>query len=426
MTEEKISKRDQIKKGEKSLNVPISLSQISLKEEKRLTTGMAELDRVLGGGIVPESVILVGGDPGIGKSTLLLQASQKIASNRQDASHFGNILYITGEESKKQIKLRAERMKVDSENLLILTETNLESILDELKENPPLVAVIDSIQTTYTQTLESPPGTISQIRECAAQLINFAKTKGTSIFLVGHVTKEGSIAGPKVLEHMVDTVLYFEGEKNYAYRILRTVKNRFGPSNEIGVFQMEEQGLKEVLNPSQIFLSERKKNLPGSVVVCSIEGTRPILLELQALVSPTNYGVPQRVSTGIDYKRLALLLAILEKREGIHLGLFDVFVNVAGGIRVDEPGVDLGVALALISSFKDLPADKETVVMGEVGLAGEVRAISQIEARIKEAEKLGFKRCVIPESNKKNLSSRFSIEIFGIERIDQTFNLILT
>jgi DNA repair protein RadA/Sms len=317
-------------------------------------------------------------------------------------------------------------MKVDSENLLILTETNLESILDELKENPPLVAVIDSIQTTYTQTLESPPGTISQIRECAAQLSNFAKTKGTSIFLVGHVTKEGSIAGPKVLEHMVDTVLYFEGEKNYAYRILRTVKNRFGPSNEIGVFQMEEQGLKEVLNPSQIFLSERKKNLPGSVVVCSIEGTRPILLELQALVSPTNYGVPQRVSTGIDYKRLALLLAILEKREGIHLGLFDVFVNVAGGIKVDEPGVDLGVALALISSFKDLPADKETVVMGEVGLAGEVRAISKIEARIKEAEKLGFKRCVIPESNKKNLSSRFSIEIFGIERIDQTFNLILT
>ena len=420
MTEEKISKRDQIKKGEKSLNIPISLSQISLKEEQRFSTGIVEFDRVLGGGIMPESVILVGGDPGIGKSTLLLQVGQKIASN------FGNILYITGEESKKQIKLRAERMGIDSENLLILTETNLESILDELKENPPLVAIIDSIQTTYTQTLESPPGTISQIRECAAQLSNFAKTKGTSIFLVGHVTKEGSIAGPKVLEHMVDTVLYFEGEKNYAYRILRTVKNRFGPSNEIGVFQMEEQGLKEVLNPSQVFLSERKKDLPGSVVVCSIEGTRPILLELQALVSPTNYGVPQRVSTGIDYKRLALLLAILEKREGIHLGLLDVFVNVAGGIKVDEPGVDLGVALALISSFKDFPADKETVVMGEVGLGGEIRAISQIEPRIKEAEKLGFKRCVIPESNKKNLSSRFSIEILGAERIDQTQNLILT
>ena len=417
MVEERVTKHRTPHSHQKTSSVP--LKEVDVADEDRITTGIKEFDRAVGGGIVKGSVILVGGDPGIGKSTLLLQISEKIASQ------FEKVLYITGEESLKQIKLRAERLKINPNRIEILTETNLDLILDVLRKDIPCMTVIDSIQTTYTQNLESTPGSISQIRECAGALIQFAKQSGSPVFLVGHVTKDGSIAGPKVLEHMVDTVLYFEGEKSCLFRILRAVKNRFGSSNEIGVFQMEERGLLEVENPSLLFLPERAGDVSGSVVVCCMEGTRPLLLELQALVSPSSYGTPQRVSSGIDYKRLALLLAILEKREGLSVAAFDVFVNVAGGVRIEEPAVDLGVVVALASSLKEVPAERESVVIGEVGLGGEVRAVGQIERRIKEAEKLGFKRCVIPHGNLKGLNQKFDIEIIGVKSIIETLNLIL-
>jgi len=419
MVEERITKhRGGTHPTQRVSSVP--LREVDVAEEDRITTGIKEFDRAVGGGIVKGSVVLVGGDPGIGKSTLLLQISEKIASQ------FEKVLYITGEESLKQIKLRAERLKINPNRIEILTETNLDLILDVLRQDIPYMTVIDSIQTTYTQNLESTPGSISQIRECAAALIGFAKQSQSPVFLVGHVTKDGSIAGPKVLEHMVDTVLYFEGEKSCLFRILRAVKNRFGSSNEIGVFQMEERGLLEVENPSMLFLPERAGDVSGSVVVCCMEGTRPLLLELQGLVSPSSYGTPQRVSSGVDYKRLALLLAILEKREGLSMAAYDVFVNVAGGVRVDEPALDLGVVVALASSLKEVPADKESVVIGEVGLGGEVRAVGQIERRIKEAEKLGFKRCAIPQGNLKGLNQKFDIKLVGVKNIQETINLMLT
>jgi DNA repair protein RadA/Sms len=418
MVEERITERRRARSDQKASSVP--LREVDLADEDRIASGMGEFDRVVGGGIVRGSVILVGGDPGIGKSTLLLQISEKIASQ------YDKVLYITGEESLKQIKLRAERLNINPNRIEILTETNLDLILDVLRQDVPYMTVIDSIQTTYTPNLESTPGSISQIRECASALIQFAKQSHSPVFLVGHVTKDGSIAGPKVLEHMVDTVLYFEGEKSCLFRILRTVKNRFGSSNEIGVFQMEEKGLLEVENPSVLFLPESAGNVSGSVVVCCMEGTRPLLLELQALVSPSSYGTPQRVSSGVDYKRLALLLAILEKREGFSTAAFDVFVNMAGGARIDEPAVDLGVVVALASSLKEVPAQRESVVMGEVGLGGEVRAVSQIERRIKEAEKLGFKKCIIPHGNLKGLSQEFGVEIVGVKSIQETIKLALT
>ena len=399
---------------------PIPLNQVEGEEEELTSIGIKEFDRVLGGGLVKESVSLVGGDPGIGKSTLLLQVAEKVARN------FGKVLYITGEESLRQLKLRADRLGVGSDNIEILTQTNLFQILEVLKQTSPFLVIVDSIQTTYSDILESPPGSISQIRECASQFIDFAKKGGCSFFLVGHVTKDGSLAGPKVLEHMVDTVLYFEGEKNHAYRILRTVKNRFGPTNEIGVFQMQQKGLVEVENPSLLFLSEKKEDISGSVVVCSLEGTRPILLELQALISVSNYGMPQRVSTGIDQKRLSLLLAILEKKQGLSMSTRDVFVNIAGGVKVDEPAVDLGTLVAIVSSFKDIPADSNSAVIGEVGLGGEVRGVSHIEQRIKESEKLGFTRCVVPQGNLENLHEKFNIEINGVKNIKQAFNLMLS
>lgn len=420
LVEEKISKKARSTPQGKLSSVPISLDKIELHKETRTKTDISELDRVLGGGMVRGGVVLVGGDPGIGKSTLLLEVAEKVAEKR------GKVLYVTGEESATQIKLRAERMKISSSQIQVLTETDLFIILNVLKRELPVLAVIDSIQTMNTQELESAPGSISQIRECTARLLAFGKAYSCSLFLIGHVTKDGAIAGPRVLEHMVDTVLYFEGDKNYAYRILRAVKNRFGPSGEIGVFQMEEKGLKEITNPSQVFLSERNKNLSGSAVVCAMEGTRPILLEVQALTSPTSYGMPQKVASGVDYKRLALLLAILEKRIGINIGTFDVFVNVAGGIRVEEPAIDLGILVAIVSSFKDMPVDQNTVVIGEVGLDGEVRAVSHIQPRIKEAQKLGFKRCVIPMGNKKNLNQRFEINNVGVGEINETINLALT
>jgi len=416
MTEERVTKHK--KTYAKQKTAPTPLGEVNVQDEDRVKTGLKEFDRVVGGGIVRGSVILVGGDPGIGKSTLLLQISEKIASG------YHKVLYITGEESLKQIKLRAERLKITPDKIEILTETNLDLILEILRQDIPFMVVIDSIQTTYTQNLESTPGSISQIRECAHTLINFAKETGSSVFLVGHVTKDGSIAGPKVLEHMVDTVLYFEGEKNHIYRILRTVKNRFGSANEIGIFQMQESGLGQVENASLLFLSERAQNISGSVVVCSLEGTRPLLLELQALVSPSSYGMPQRVCSGIDYKRLALLLAILEKRADMSLGAFDVFVNVAGGVKIEEPAVDLGTMVAIASSFKDVPADNKSVLIGEVGLGGEVRAVNQIERRIKEAEKLGFENCLIPQGNLKTLNQRFNINITGVKTVGEAFGCI--
>jgi DNA repair protein RadA/Sms len=418
MVEEKVTRHRTTRSSQKTHPTP--LKEVAWGDEDRISTGIKEFDRVVGGGVVRGSVVLVGGDPGIGKSTLLLQISEKIASQ------FDKVLYITGEESLKQLKLRAERLKINPNRIEILTETNLDLILDVLKQDVPNMTVIDSIQTTYTPTLESTPGSIGQIRECAAALIGFAKQNQTPVFLVGHVTKDGSIAGPKVLEHMVDTVLYFEGERSHLFRILRAVKNRFGSANEIGVFQMEEKGLLEVENPSLLFLPERAQEVSGSVVVCCMEGTRPLLLELQALVSPSNYGTPQRVSSGVDYKRLALLLAILEKREGLSLASFDVFVNVAGGVRIDEPAMDLGVAVALASSLKEIPAHRESVVIGEVGLGGEVRAVSQIERRIKEAEKLGFSRCIVPQGNLKSLNQKFDVEIIGVKSIQEALDIMLT
>jgi DNA repair protein RadA/Sms len=418
MVEEKITRRRSGRSTEKSNPTP--LKEVDWGDEDRISTGIKEFDRVVGGGVVKGSVVLVGGDPGIGKSTLLLQISEKIAFQ------FDRVLYITGEESLKQIKLRAERLKINPNRIDILTETNLDLILDVLRRDVPNMAVIDSIQTTYNPNLESTPGSISQIRECAASLIGFAKQSQSPVFLVGHVTKDGSIAGPKVLEHMVDTVLYFEGEKSCLFRILRAVKNRFGSSNEIGVFQMEERGLAEVENPSMLFLPERAQQVSGSVVVCCMEGTRPLLLELQALVSPSSYGTPQRVSSGVDYKRLALLLAIMEKREGLSAAAFDVFVNLAGGVRIDEPAMDLGVVVALASSLKEVPAHRESVVIGEVGLGGEVRAVSQIERRIKEAEKLGFSRCIVPHGNLKGLNQNHNVEIRGVRSIRETLDMMLT
>jgi DNA repair protein RadA/Sms len=419
LVEEKVFQPKKGRQHKKSLlTPPISLSQIDAQEEFRILSGNKEFDRAMGGGLVSGSVILVGGEPGIGKSTLLLQICEKLTYK------LGKSLYLTGEESLKQIKLRANRLKISSDKIEVLTETNVDSILAALENVNPALVVIDSIQTSYSEDLESTPGSISQIRECASQFINFAKENGSIFFLIGHVTKDGFIAGPKVLEHMVDTVVYFEGEKNHPYRILRTAKNRFGSTNEIGIFQMQENGLVEVSNPSFLFLAERAENVSGSMVVCSLEGTRPLLLEVQALVSPTNYGIPQRVCSGIDSKRLALLLAIIEKRVGIRLGASDVFFNVAGGVKVDEPAVDLGVIIAIISSFKDIPANPNTVIIGEVGLGGEVRGVNQIEKRIKEAEKLGFKRVIIPENNLKNLSEKFKLEVKGVKKVAETAKLI--
>ncbi|MRR09707.1 DNA repair protein RadA, partial [bacterium] len=368
---------------------PKTLDQISLADRARMRTGIGEFDRVTGGGIVPGSLLLVGGDPGIGKSTLTLQLMQALAQDRK-------VLYVSGEESLEQIKLRADRLGVASPNILLLSETALESILPAIEDAKPDIVVIDSIQTMYRADLESAPGSVGQVRECGAELMRLAKQRTVATVLIGHVTKEGVIAGPRTLEHMVDTVLYLEGERHHAYRILRSVKNRFGSTNEIGVFEMREQGLAEVANPSRIFLSERSSGVPGSVVVCSLEGTRPLLVEIQALASPASFGAPQRNTTGFNHRRLAMLLAVLERRAGLNLGMHDVFVNVAGGLKLEEPAVDLGVACAVASAFKNRPADGDAVLVGEIGLGGEVRSVGQLEKRAHEAHKLGFRRVVGP------------------------------
>ena len=387
--------------------LPLPLTQVTRGEEERLLTRIGELDRVLGGGIVKGSLVLIGGDPGIGKSTLLLQAAAGLARSCHESEQV--ILYISGEESASQLRMRGDRLGVQSQHVYILTETSMELIREQVSRLRPRVLVVDSIQAVFTADLTSAPGSVSQVRECTAQLMTLAKSFNMPILIIGHVTKEGTIAGPRVLEHMVDTVLYFEGERHHVYRILRTVKNRFGPTNEIGVFEMQQAGLVEVENPSELFLAERPWHASGSIVMASMEGTRPLLVELQALGSPSGFGAPRRVANGIDYQRMVLLLAVLEKRLGLPLQERDIYVNVVGGLHIDEPAIDLGVVMAVVSSLQDTPLDPELVVFGEVGLTGEVRAVGQVEARLREAAKLGFRRCLLPQANCQQ-------EVAGIER----------
>jgi DNA repair protein RadA/Sms len=409
--EETVKDRDLKKRSTEPIK-PIGLNSLQITTSDRLSTGIGELDRVLGGGIVKGSLILIGGDPGIGKSTLLLQATNNIAKTN------GKVLYVSGEESLTQIKLRAERLQVSSENIFLLTENLVERILECAEEQNLSTLVVDSIQTVYTEDSVSAPGSVSQIRESATKFMNFAKSTGVPVFLIGHVTKEGAIAGPRVLEHLVDTVLYFEGDRGYAYRILRSVKNRFGSTNEIGVFEMTEAGLAEVENPSLIFLSEHAPT-SGSTITATIEGTRAILTEIQALVTPTTFGIPRRNFIGVDYQRVNLLIAVLEKRGRINLAGADIFVNVVGGLKITEPSSDLAVLSAIISSFKDIPLHEGLVIFGEVGLSGEVRAISQTELRLREAVRIGMKRAIIPKSNLERLKENFSLKIKGVKSIDE-------
>ena len=397
---------------------PAPIHEIDTAEAGRVLSGIGEFDRVLGGGLVPGSVILIGGDPGIGKSTLLLQAFAAVSQKGLTC------LYVSGEESPRQIKMRAERLGIIASNLLILSETALERIIEQVKKFKPGLLVIDSIQTIFSSTNPSAPGSIAQVRESSGSIIVLAKKTGLTTFLIGHVTKDGAIAGPRVLEHMVDTVLYFEGERGHSFRILRAVKNRFGSTNEIGVFEMKEAGLKEVTNPSEIFLMERPLEVPGSAVVCSMEGTRPILVELQALVSRSFLAVPRRTTIGVDHNRVALLVAVLEKKMGVRLFDQDIFVNVAGGVHVDEPAVDLGVVAAVASSHKEKSIDPRTVFFGEVGLAGEIRGISQAEARVKEAGKLGFERCILPASNSSQLTHIKHPKLAGVGSLQESWKLL--
>ncbi|HNR69162.1 MAG TPA: DNA repair protein RadA [bacterium] len=389
----------------KSESPALLLQDIDSDREPRLTMHSAEFNRVLGNGLVPGSVVLVGGDPGIGKSTLLLQEAAAYSANAA-------VLYIAGEESNRQIKLRADRLALHSNHLFILAETELESIIDGVERIHPQLLVVDSIQTIFSRNLESAPGSISQVRECALQLIRLAKNNNMPVFLVGHVTKEGYLAGPKVLEHMVDALLLFEGDRDHFYRILRAAKNRFGSTREIGVFEMNERGLQDVPNPSAVFLAERRAESSGSTVICCMEGTRPILLEIQALVTPTNYGLPQRTTTGFDNKRIAMLLAVLEKKLGYRVGTMDVFVNAVGGLHIDETAADLGILACMVSSIRNLAIDPEVILLGEVGLGGELRSVSHIDSRLSEAEKMGFKRAIVPQSN--------ALRTVAAHRIDQT------
>jgi len=400
-------------------NKPETLHDISVQEEERYGTGMNELDRVLGGGIVRGSLILIGGDPGIGKSTLLLQICNHLGKEGK------RVLYISGEESARQIKMRANRLRVSAEGIFLLSETNLDLIMNHVEDVQPDFLVVDSIQTIFRPQMASAPGSVSQVREATAVLMGLAKTTGVAVFIVGHVTKEGAIAGPRVLEHMVDTVLYFEGERHYTYRILRSVKNRFGSTNEIGLFEMRESGLAEILNPSELLLSKRDQDVSGSTVLCTMEGTRPMLVEVQALVSTTAFGMARRMSTGIDYNRVVLLMAVLEKKVGLQLYNQDAYVNVAGGLRIDEPAADLAVVVAIASSFRNVPVRSDLVVMGEVGLTGEVRGISQVEKRIAESAKLGFKVCVIPKDNLKGLKRPQGIEVIGVDSVSETLDILL-
>jgi DNA repair protein RadA/Sms len=396
---------------------PVSLDQIQSDGEVRFHTGIGEWDRVLGGGLTKGSLVLLAGDPGIGKSTLLLQALSSM-------SRGGPVLYVSAEESPQQLKSRAQRLGIRSPDLFIFSETSLEAVLDEIEKNPPLALAVDSIQTMHTRLLDVAPGSISQVRECTSRLMRTGKEAGISIFLVGHVTKEGAIAGPRALEHLVDTVLYLEGDRTHTFRLLRTVKNRYGSTNEVGVFEMKESGLEEVPNPSQLLLAERPKGVSGSVVACSVEGTRPILVELQALVSSTGWMQPRRTSMGVDTNRLSLLLAVLEKKLGFNFAQQDVFINVAGGVRLVEPATDLALTTALMSSYLDRPLPQDLVVWGEVGLAGEVRGVGHSALRAGEASKLGFTSCLMPRSNSERLSQEMDSRSIGVRSLQEVLQML--
>jgi DNA repair protein RadA/Sms len=397
---------------------PVPINTVDLDAECRIQTGVHELDRVLGGGLVPGTLILIGGDPGIGKSTLMLQAFFGLA----DAGR--KVLYVSGEESLRQLRLRSRRLDTVSENLLVASEIDVAAILNMMSSEKPEVMVVDSIQTLFNPELTSAPGSVSQVRESAVQLMMAAKQTHIPIFLVGHVTKDGAIAGPRLLEHMVDTVLYFEGDRNHMFRILRAVKNRFGSTNEIGVFEMKDRGLEGVENPSELFLSERPANVPGSVVTASMEGARPILVELQALAAGTSFGNPRRTILGLDQNRVALLVAVMEKKLGLNLMGHDIFMNVAGGVKVGEPAMDMAIISAVASSFLDKPVFDGTVVFGEVGLTGEVRAVGHVEIRVAECKKMGFKRCLIPENNLKHSVDAKGIEIVGVKTVGQAMEFL--
>ena len=409
--EERITKLKSRKTAE-----PVTLTEVTASHDSRYSTEISELDRTLGGGVVMGSVVLIGGDPGIGKSTIILQSLKGLAK-------IGKVLYVCGEESPEQVKIRAERLRIESDEIILLPETSLEGIISIIQKISPRVIVIDSIQTVFSLELPSTPGSVSQIRECATKLMFLAKKHGIPLFLIGHVTKEGAIAGPKVLEHIVDTVLYFEGDKGNPFRILRAVKNRFGSTNEIGVFEMTETGLNEVDNPSQLFLSERPENVPGSVVTVSLEGTRPLLVEIQALVSASSFGVPRRTALGVDYNRVNLLIAVLDKRLGMQLSGMDIYVNVVGGLRIDEPAIDIAIMAAIASSFKNRAVDTGIFTFGEAGLSGELRAISQPDARIKEAAKLGFKKGIVPSGN-ANRTKENDIEIIGVKNVEDAIQIL--
>ncbi|SDA53394.1 DNA repair protein RadA/Sms [Butyrivibrio sp. INlla18] len=398
---------------------PQSLSEIVMNDEERADTHIGELNRVLGGGLVRGSLILVGGDPGIGKSTILLQVAGNLSADQKE------VLYISGEESLRQIKLRANRIGDFSDNLKFMCETNLANIEEAIQRTKPEVIVIDSIQTMYNEAVSSAPGSVSQVRESTSVLLRIAKSMNITVFIVGHVTKEGQVAGPRVLEHMVDTVLYFEGDRHASYRILRAVKNRFGSTNEIGVFEMQEKGLVEVTNPSEFMLDGRPENASGSIVTCSVEGTRPILIEIQALVCRTNFGFPRRQANGTDYNRVNLLMAVLEKRLGLQMADYDAYVNLAGGMKVAEPSLDLGICLAIISSFKNKPISDDVIAFGEVGLSGEVRSVNMAEARVQEAQKLGFKTCIVPKALAGKLKSAAKdVDIIGVSSVADAMQLI--
>ena len=404
---------------DKSSSRPININAIETKEEERFSTEIAELDRVLGGGIVKGSLVLVGGDPGIGKSTLLIQVSSNVANAGK------KVLYISGEESESQIKMRAKRLGINSDNLYIFAENNLSIIEANLDSINPELIIIDSIQTVYSPEIASAPGTVSQIKEGTSKFMKISKKMGISTFVVGHVTKEGSLAGPKLLEHMVDTVIYFEGERYNTYRLVRAVKNRFGSTNELGVFEMRDLGLVELDNPSKVLISEKPKDVAGSVIISTVEGTRPMLLELQALVSPTSFGIAKRTATGVDFNRVALLLAVLEKRVGLQIQNQDVYINVVGGIKINEPSIDMGIIIAVASSFRNIPVSEDVVVTGEVGLTGEVRAVSFIEKRIAECKKLGFKKMVIPRNNYDAVKEIKGIDIIPVDNLRQAINIVL-